>query len=159
MSKDIFDLFRENQDKLNQKPSPKTWSRIERRIQSPQPIANKRRPIRRMRPPMGIAAALALIIGLMVAFLWVLGNEKERKQRIFAQMHPSFEIEELTIETSENAIKAIKITAKTQQLKPLKPINEGRIDQKLMVSISKSTYRESSSDFSVDSIREERMGR
>ncbi len=159
MRKDIFDLFRENQDKLNQKPSPKTWSRIERRIQASQPITSKNRPIRRMRPPMGIAAALVLMVGLMAAFLWILGNEKDKKQRIFAQIHSSFEIEELSLEEMDNTSEVIKITAKTQQLTPLKPINEGRIDQKLVVSASKATPKKSSSNFRMDSIVEERMGR
>lgn len=157
MSKDIFDLFKENQDKLNQKPSPKTWSRIERRIQAPQPIGNKRRRIRRVLPPMGIAAALALVIGLMVAFSWIFGKEKE--PRVYAQVQPSFEIEDLSIEMTGNAAEAIKVTAKNQQLKPLKPINEGRIDQKLVVSTSKSTRKQSSPSSSLDSIGEERMGK
>ena len=156
MRKDIFDLFRENQDKLNQKPSPKTWSRIERRIKTPQPIG-KNRGIRRMRPPMGIAAALLLMIGLMVTFLWILGKEKE--QRIFAQAQASFEIEALSIDETQ-ATDVIKITAKNQQLKPLKPINEGHIDQKLIVSSSKTTPRQTTPNSSmIDSIREERMGR
>lgn len=154
MSKDIFDLFRKNQDKLNQKPSPKAWSRVERRIQTPLPIG-KKRSIRRMRLPMGVAAALLLMIGLMVTFLWMFGKEKE--QRIYAQI--SFEIEELSLDLEDQATNVIKITVKNQQLKPLKPINEGRIDQKLLVSTSKVSRQLPAPNSSIDSIREEQTGR
>lgn len=154
MSKDIFDLFRDNEDKLNQAPSPKTWSRIERRIQAPTPIA-KRRKMRSVPPPLSIAAALALVIGLMVAFMWVL--EKETNQAIILA-HGPLEMEDLVISSNHSEVEQQIKAVQYEYVKPLKPIREGRPEQKLIATTEK-TSTPAPSNTHIDSIREERMGR
>lgn len=153
MSKDIFDLFKDNEHKLNQEPSPKAWSRIERRIQGPKPIA-RRRKMHTSSSFLSIAASLALVIGLISVISIMVGNKKQ--ERAIAMNYEPFVIEALDVSTADVEIE--KHTRQTQQqdLKPLKPINEGRAEQKL-VAKSQPVQSNTAPHSYIDSTYEERL--
>lgn len=62
---DIFDLFRDNQHKLSQRPSPRAWRRLERGLNQ-SPRAKQTYWLRQW----SLAAAVVLLVGLTAIILW-----------------------------------------------------------------------------------------
>lgn len=132
--KDIFDLFRDNEHKLQQAPSPQTWNRLERRLESRRRARQRGRYVT-MRRPLGMVASLALLLALTAVFLW-LGRSTVDTNTAVAIMEQPVELEELAIAmnddtpVSEIAEKAIKYPAEY----PQKPIAEGSRPQQQLVA-------------------------
>lgn len=158
MAKDIFDLFKDNEHKLNESPSPQTWDRIQNRMNTPRAIQSKRK-TRHIAPPLGIAATLALILSIMVAFIWMV--DKDKHQRAIAQASYELDIQELKIDypTVNTQRKASQIAIQNKQSKPLKPINEGSAHQKLVAKTSAVQQPTAEPTGEMDSVRDERMSR
>lgn len=128
---DFFDLFRKKAEELEQEPSPQAWSRIERRIQSTRPSV-RRATVRRLPRPMGIAAGLALLMGLSVVFLWLADAETQQADVLAMQEMP-LEIEELVINTADDEVtEVVELAQAHPQPKPVKPIVEGQASQRLV---------------------------
>jgi len=129
--KDIFDIFREKAAELEQEPTPQAWSRIERRIQSARPTV-RRTPMRRLPRPLGIAAGLALLMGLSVVFLW-LADAEQRQAVALAQHEGPLEVEELVIASADDEVVEVVEIAQAHPLpKSAKPIIEGQATQRLV---------------------------
>lgn len=129
--KDLFDLFREKATELEQEPTPQAWSRIERRIQSGRPTV-RRTQVRRLPSPLGIAAGLALVMGLSVVFLWLAETEKNQ-QAILAQSDRPLQVEELVLNTIDDEVREVVDIAQANPLPvPNKPIVEGKSTQRLI---------------------------
>lgn len=127
---DFFDLFKKKAEELEQEPSPQAWSRIERRIQSTRPSI-RRTPVRRLPRPMGIAAGLALLMGLSVVFLWL--ADAESQQPTLAMEELQIEVEELVLNTTDDEVTGVVELAQANPLpKPVKPIIEGEPSQRLV---------------------------
>jgi hypothetical protein len=61
-SKDIFDLFKDNEHKLNQPPSPRAWDRLEARLDNRrQQLVNPGRAPKLLRNLLSMAAVLLLL--------------------------------------------------------------------------------------------------
>lgn len=128
---EFFDQFRKKAEELEQEPSPQAWSRIERRIQSNRPSI-RRTPVRRLPRPMGIAAGLALLMGLSVVFLWLADAEQHQVEALAMQELP-LEVEELVINTTDDEVaEVVEIAQANPQPKPVKPIIEGEPTQRLV---------------------------
>lgn len=173
--KDITDLFRDNAHKLNQKPSEVSWERIQQRLaDSPTQVSggsgNKfvtKRPFARRRwlsggpAPMNIAAALALVLGLSVVFMWLVDKQDRAYQRAVAEARPALQVEELDLTTSQETTLLLDVAVAQQQIKPRKPINEGKPEQKLIAKAVSDrmpipAHRQSLNDSMQD---EHRIGR
>ncbi|MEL7250066.1 MAG: hypothetical protein AAFO03_16675 [Bacteroidota bacterium] len=160
--KDIFDLFREKASELEQEPTPQAWSRIERRLQANRPSI-RRTPVRRLPSPMGIAAGLALLMGLSVVFMWL--AEAEQQTPVLAQEQLQFEVEELVLKTAkDDEVAALVEIAQANPLpKPVKPIVEGNANQRLVAKTEHAAQpieiTPSRIDTNTNDQAEERAGR
>ena len=76
-NKDIFDLFKEQQHKLAQPPSPRAWRRLERRLDNRRGSSRHDNTFR----PLAMVAAIALIA--VFAFLMMVGLGQQN-DRLFA---------------------------------------------------------------------------
>ncbi len=94
--KDIFDLFRDSQHKLDETPSRQSWQRLERRLQKQQRRNNRTI----MRYVMMMAAAVLLIF----AVLSVLTTMLERQDLLFSQ---GYEPENLQTEADSTAYQLV----------------------------------------------------
>lgn len=158
--KDIFDLFREKASELEQEPTPQAWARIERRIQSNRPTV-RRAQVRRLPSPIGIAAGLALLMGLSVVFMWL--AEAEQQPDVLAQADVALEIEELVLTSAEDeVVELVEIATANPQPRPVKPIIEGNANQRLVAKndavLTPIEITPSRID-TADGEREERTGR
>ena len=78
--KSLFELFRRNEYKLNERPSPRTWDRIERRLDN-----HRRRPLHVIRRTLSMVASLAILVVLLF-ILSMYGREKNAKVTAFKPM-------------------------------------------------------------------------
>ncbi len=85
---DIFDLFRNNQHKLTQQPSPYAWRRLERRLDRNAGV--KRFSLLRQ---WGMAAAIVLLVGLV--FLVILMVDQQETATLAAQRTHPVQLEDL----------------------------------------------------------------
>ena len=128
--KDIFDLFREKSDELEQLPSSQAWARIESRMATKRPSVARTARIRKMPQPLGIAAALALLLGLSVVFMWL---SEQGQTSVLAHQQMPLEMEELQIIVEDPSSSAIeKAPTHLDITTPTKPIVEGNASQKLV---------------------------
>lgn len=156
--KDIFDLFKEKSEQLEQEPSPQAWARIERRIPASRP-AVKRARVRQMPQPLSIAAGLALLLGLSVVFMWL---SDQGTPSALAQQNVQYELEELSLVVDDESINMVEKAQTHFPTSPSKPIVEGRASQRL---VAKNDLRRESptppgtpTDTTVNE-REQRTGR
>lgn len=129
--KDIFDLFREKSSELEQEPTPQAWNRIERRIQANRPKVRRAR-VRRLPSAFGIAAGLALVMGLSVVFIW-LAEADQNQQQFLAQNEGPLQVEELVLSPVDDEVKEVVEIARANPQPTLsKPIVEGKSSQRLI---------------------------
>lgn len=148
----IFDLFRDNQDRLNEAPSPQTWNRIEKRLEARRAAQTRRRFVY-FRQPMGMVAGLALLMGLAVAFMW-LANPGPGNEQIAALGQPT-NLEDLDLNSSTAVpdweIAEIAVKTPVQQQKT---ITEGsRPQQQLVVRNTPRPANTTPSNMQNDSAR------
>jgi hypothetical protein len=127
--KDVFDLFKEQSEKLECPPTPQAWGRIERRIQSSRPVAQRSR-MRSLPRPLGIAAGLALLLGLSVVFMWL--TEQKVAGPLAQSTESSFVLEERPLALEESAVSDVELLHTHVKITPQKPIVEGTSTQRLV---------------------------
>ena len=158
--KDIFDLFREKSDELEQIPSSQAWARIEGRIAAKRPRIERSASVRKLPHPLGIAAALALLLGLSVVFMWL---SEQGQTGVLAHQQMPLEMEELQIIVEDSSSSAIeKAPTHLDITTPTKPIVEGNASQKLVAK--KEAFQDGGSSpvsrpDSVDNENRQRTGR
>lgn len=135
--KDIFDLFREKSEVLEQVPSSQAWARIESRIAAKRPRVERSARIRTIPRPLGIAAALALLLGLSVVFMWL---SEQGQTGVLAQQQMPLELEELQIIVDDRSTSGVENAPSHIDITPAKPIVEGTASQKLVAK--KESFRE-----------------
>lgn len=127
--KDLFDLFRENEQKLEEMPSPQAWRRLERKLD------NRRRTSRRDKgrwQPMMMAAALLLLA--VITFLFSLVLDQNKPAYLAVNEQNPLPMEELTYtDVDQGAMRAVEFTRKYQD-RMSNPIVEGTTDQRLVPS-------------------------
>jgi hypothetical protein len=125
---DIEKLFRANQHKYSEQPSPEAWNRLEHRLDD----HFGRRRSRRMKPqrPMAMAAALAILI-VMVGIITMLTADKKS---IFINQQASIHFEDIkTTDNAENVMEVVEFTRRHKE-RLARPIAEGDEDKKLQIS-------------------------
>jgi hypothetical protein len=141
--KDIFDLFRDNQHKLHQSPSPRTWRRLERRLDT-------RRDNHRtyhVFQSFGMVAAILLIA--VFTFLMTVGFGEQRN-RLFAfnnKKANSPQLEQLTYSDvsypSASVSADLVMVAQHAQEQRKRVISEGTAWQKLVPKGQNTVKKES----------------
>ncbi len=127
--KDLFDLFRDNQHKLNEMPSPQAWRRLERRLDSRRRFPRHDR--QRWRPLMMAAALLLLAV---ITFLFSLVLENRRPAYLAANTEAPLPMEDLTFtDVDRSMLRAVEFTRKYQD-RLSNPIEEGSPDRRLVPS-------------------------
>lgn len=120
--KDLFDLFRENDHKLEERPSLQSWRRLEKRLDSHQ---------RRSR--ISLYRSLAMVAGVLaLAVLIVLMTLVVERQQEYLTGAPQ-ELEDLQATEADNATayRVVEFT-RTYQDRMTNPIEEGNPDKKLV---------------------------
>lgn len=123
--KDIFDLFKENEHKVDEQPAPHVWRRLERKLD------HKKRNNRSIRRPMqgqiGIAAAILLLFTVITIMLLALP-----KSNITVLAHnENMVFEELSSnEADQELLKVVQFTRKHQS-RLANPVKEG--DEKKLI--------------------------
>lgn len=124
--KDLFDLFRDNQHKLHEAPSPHTWRRLERRLDS-----RRRHRGARSRSFRLVSMAAALLLLAVITFLFSLVLD-DRRSNLFAGN--DLELEELTYtEVDLSAYQIVEFTRRYTD-RMANPIEEGSPDRRLMAA-------------------------
>lgn len=124
---DLFDLFREGQSELNEKPPQASWRRLERRLNT-----HQRRTRLAFRRNVSIAAAIAIVIGMTFLISFSIGQQNQLKRQASAVVLES-ELEEFTLEEGDPAAYRIVEFARTYQNRPSLYIREGEANKKLQV--------------------------
>lgn len=121
--RDIFDLFRENQHKLSQKPSPQTWQKLENRL-------NRRNLHSGMTSWFSIAAALLLLVGV-IGLLTLFANP-QKQDLASSPVKPVLEDLQLSNHSQEmlQAVEFCRLYCKPGSQK----IQEGTTGQRLVVN-------------------------
>ncbi|MCH2083163.1 MAG: hypothetical protein MK226_12295 [Saprospiraceae bacterium] len=130
--KELFNLFRDNQHKLDQKPSNQAWRRLESRLDAHQ---NRTRIsfVRHLSMAAAIAALLALIFAISI-FLDH-GNHHNMAER---EQQLNFVLEELDQrDADEGALKVVEFSRQYQD-RMRNPIEEGTEKKKIVLSSPKS---------------------
>lgn len=123
---DLYKLFRENQHKLKQSPSPTTWSRLEHRLDR----SRQRRsfPIWRF---WNVAAAMVLLTAVLVVISYVLPN---RDSELMASS-TDFAIESDNLNAVHPPTTLLRLVASVRTLQdkqPLKFVDEGPRERRLI---------------------------
>ncbi len=120
--KDLFELFRESEHKLNQRPSSDAWRRLESRLDERR-ASQKTNLFRQL---LSIAALLILLATIAIAFS--LQTNQSSKQT--ASNTPAI-LEDLTYSQSDNEpLKVIEFTRRHVS-RLANPVAEGDADKKL----------------------------
>ena len=130
--KELFNLFRDNQHKLDQKPSNQAWRRLESRLD-----AHQNRTRISFVNHLSMAAAIAALLALIFAISIFLDhgnhhNMAEREQQL------NFVLEELDQrDADEGALKVVEFSRQYQD-RMRNPIEEGTEKKKIVLSSPKS---------------------
>lgn len=127
-SKDLFDIFRDNQHKLNERPGSQTWRRLEKRLDK------RRKPYAHsLIRVMAMAAAVLLLLGVF-SVLPVFEDRSSADSVAFDTAPAVTEDLIITPEAKvEPFIKVVEYSRKYQD-RMSQPIEEGSTDKKLIVS-------------------------
>lgn len=82
--KDIFDIFREESEKLTETPPQEAWQRLEKRLVSTPKRKRKRRPMQLQLVGVIVAVLLLVVIGVVSWFVTFQHQEILRGQRLYA---------------------------------------------------------------------------
>ncbi len=128
--KDIFDLFRDNQQKLNESPSRQAWDRLEARLDN-----HKTRNRTSLYRILSMAAAIVVLVVFVSVITFVL-NTNEKPMALNESMSASFKIEELKVMTvsSEHDSKIAAYQRKYNNHLS-NPIMEGKANKKLIAKM------------------------
>ena len=84
--KDLFDLFREESDNLNETPPPAAWNRLEKRLSSTAKRKKKRKPLQLQLVLVVAIVALLLLLGFVSWFVARQHEDLLRGRREFAEL-------------------------------------------------------------------------
>jgi len=123
--KDIFDLFRENEHKLTQKPSPRAWERLESRMDA----RKSRHQVSSYRTIAWAACIVALLSVTLVMSTYIKSNTADS----LAMVEPMPMILEDISQYNGNSNTALKAIEYSQNYDKLnsRAIIEGSTDKKL----------------------------
>lgn len=122
---DIFDLFRDNQHKLSQRPSGRAWRRLERGLNQ-SPRAKQTYWLRQW----SLAAAVIVLVGLTAVILWSID---QRDAGPLADGKPSVAaIEQLSLNEQPSSLLR-QVTFAQRNLKAVN-IEEGPAERQLVVA-------------------------
>jgi hypothetical protein len=126
--KDLFDLFKENQSKLDESPNPQVWRRLEKRLDTRR--ATRGSSIVRI---MAMAAGVLLLIG--VASLLPALDQAQTEDAAVAFYTPPSQMEDLEkdAKTDQNIIKVVEFSRQYQD-RMGQPIEEGNSHKRLVPS-------------------------
>ena len=123
MKKELFDLFRENEHKLEERPSSDAWRRLEARLDD----RKRRRQSNTFRQMLSVAAVLLLLItvGLAISI-----QQQDNTSQLTASVQV---LEDLSTyeESSEQPLKVMEFTRKHIS-RLANPIEEGSVEKKLL---------------------------
>lgn len=125
--KDIFDLFRDNEHKLSHAPSPRTWRRLERRLDS-------HRSRHRHSFVRSLAIVAAVVVLAVFTFMATIGFGEQRG-RLFALSGHNSQLEQLTYsDTDFDQATSIQMAMIAQHAQEQRrgTISEGTALQKLV---------------------------
>ncbi len=125
--KDPFDLFRDNQHKLSERPSPQAWRKLEQRLD-----AHKNRHRQSwFSSHLGMVAAILLLV-VSITVISVLTNHKKEMQAGAVEAVPS-QMEQLTASADQQEILKVVEFSRRYQDRLAKPtVNEGQKGKKLV---------------------------
>ena len=142
--RDIFDLFRDNADKLESPPSPQAWQRLERRLNQKRP--SQRRTLRSLGWGR-IAAALAfLLVAIFAMSILLQNNAQEEKANLAYKTVALEDLPNINV-ASEAMFQAVKVSYEQEgryyqaleEGSPEKRIPIARIDEVELTTSSQST--------------------
>ncbi len=127
--KDPFDLFRDNQHKLSERPSPQAWRRLERRLDA----HKNRRSGSWFSSHLGMVAAIALLV-VSITVISFLTNHKNEIQAAASEPVPA-QLEELTASADQQEmLKVVEFSRRYQDRLAKPTVNEGQKGKKLVPS-------------------------
>lgn len=125
MKKDLFDLFRDNQHKLHEKPSPRVWKQLERRLDG-----HKRRNHYSVYRTLAMVASVLALVAIIT--LLSLITESERRDYLAST---SLIVEDFDVlEENTETLRVFEFT-KQQVDRLANPIAEGRKEKKLVPAL------------------------
>ena len=130
--KDMFDLFRESEQQLTERPSSKAWQRLEARLDENKKKQNEQKKSVLYRRLLAVAAVAILLV---TAGLAVLLQQKSNPNLTASAEMPSI-LEDLSFykNNDNEPLKVVEFTRKhVSQL--ANPIEEGSLDKKLRPNI------------------------
>ncbi len=122
--KDLFDLFRESEHKLQEMPSERTWRRLERRLDA----RRHRRGRSQFLPLLGMVAGLLLL--LTIYGLFSLSSEPDYREVLAGTPE---RLEALPVSEDFPSAHQIQEYVRTYHERAGQPILEGKPEQKLVV--------------------------
>lgn len=128
-SKDIFDLFRESNHKLDEAPGPQAWRRLEKRLDTRRASRGNS-----LYSIMAMAAGVLLLIGVF-SLLPALDKPKLDHEAVAMNTPPS-EMEDLVVipaDDDQNIIKVVEFSRQYQD-RMVQPIEEGSSAKRLVPS-------------------------
>ena len=146
--KNISDLFRDNQHKLDERPSADAWDRLERKLDRHQTSA--RRQVRPMYRNLIMAASILFLVG-MVSFLSLF--LKQDKASISKAMNaPSYtpvptDFEDITYTDANDGLYKMVNYSKNLNTNPRKVIQEGTPYKKLVAQRTNSSGFSSNTEY------------
>lgn len=151
MAQDIFDLFRNNQDKLNEAPSPQAWNRLERRLNSRRPSVRRHAKRVSLHRPLGMVAGLALLLTLVAGLIWL---SNRRPAEYMAQNYAPVKLEHLAMNAEEAVDFQVADIVRRHPVQPARTVAEGLPRRKLVVKGEAAPRRQPSGDTSRQSDKE-----
>ena len=130
--KDIFDLIRENEYKLEEQPSKRAWQRLERRLEvqhKPQGLTLYRQ--------LGMVAAM-LVFVLVCSVLLFIPKQTEPLQLALNEVEAVPLADLVYKDVDQEALKVVEFT-RHLPYRSSRPIAEGNLEQKLRHSAGKNT--------------------
>lgn len=125
-NRDVFDFFRDNQQRLNETPPVRSWRRLERRLDA----HRRRNRISRYRV-LGMVAGILLLIVLVGLVSLILGRQQSLLLAANRQAAPTA-LEDLTVTDADRAgLRAVMAVQRAQEHRQY-PISEGAPGQKLI---------------------------
>ncbi len=100
--KDFFELFRENSHKMAESPTPRTWRRLERRLD-----AHQRHSRYQASRIMGMVAALLALV-VLIGLLSITFESKSGPVRVMEDHSPRF-LEDLAVQEGESDLNPVTV--------------------------------------------------
>ncbi|GJM36479.1 MAG: hypothetical protein DHS20C18_54800 [Saprospiraceae bacterium] len=124
--KDPFEVFKNNQHKLSEKPSAQAWRRLERRLDAHQ---NHRK--YSWFSQMGMVAAVLLLVAL-ITIISTLTEQKKVLQTASQEAFPA-QMEELSTSVDQQEmLKVVEFSRRYQERLTKPSVNEGKQGKKLV---------------------------